>query len=144
MACPPSTCGPPSHSMGMNTAAYTRKLCRGGRTSRQMIGRAFAWRAGFPITGRDLMRGEMRRRRRWLWIILLAAPLVLLSVHTVYWHIAISHLEDGFRAWVAEQRGAGWSVNNRKPVRSGWPLAATLTMPGLSLQGGNPTIPGGL
>ena len=85
----------------------------------------------------------MRRRRR-LWIVLLAAPLLLLAADTLYWRIAVRNLEDGFAAWEAERRAAGWSEQHRAPVRGGWPLAATLTVPTMSLAGGGPDIPGGL
>jgi hypothetical protein len=85
----------------------------------------------------------MRRRRR-LWIILLAAPLLLLAAGTLYWRIAVANLEVGFAAWEVQQRAAGWTVQHRPPVRGGWPLAATLTVPAMSLAGGSPSIPGGL
>ncbi len=84
------------------------------------------------------------RRRRKLWIILLAVPLLLVAADTLYWQIAVRNLEDGFAAWVAEQRAAGWTEANQAPVRGGWPLAATLTVPAVSLAGGSPDIPGGL
>ena len=85
----------------------------------------------------------MRRGRR-LWIILLATPFVLLAAVTVYWWIVVSNLEHGFGAWEAAQRAAGWTEQHGPAVRSGWPLAATLTIPAMSLTGGNPGIPGGL
>ena len=84
------------------------------------------------------------RRRRKLWIILLAVPLLLLAADTLYWQIAVRNLEDGFAAWVRQQRAAGWTEANQAPVRGGWPLAATLTVPAMSLAGGSPDIPGGL
>jgi hypothetical protein len=84
------------------------------------------------------------RRRRKLWIILLAVPLLLLAADTLYWQIAVRNLEDGFVAWVRQQRAAGWTEANKAPVRGGWPLAATLTVPAVSLAGGSPDIPGGL
>src|SRR6476619_1320576 len=85
----------------------------------------------------------MRRRRR-LWIVLLASPLVLLAADTLYWWIAISNLEHGFAAWQAERRAAGWSEQHGTPIRGGWPLAATLTVPSMSLARGGPDIPGRL
>jgi hypothetical protein len=84
------------------------------------------------------------RRRRGLWIILLATPLMLLAAVTLYWWIVVSNLEHGFSAWETAQRTAGWSEQHGPPVRGGWPLAATLTVPAMSLAGGNPTLPGGL
>ena len=63
----------------------------------------------------------MRRRRR-LWIVLLASPLVLLAADTLYWWIAISNLEHGFAAWQAESRAAGGanSMVHRYEVAGRW------------------------
>ena len=83
----------------------------------------------------------MRRRRR-LWVILLATPLILLAADTLYWWIAVSNLEHGFAAWQAERRAAGWSEQHATPTRGGWPLAATLVVPAMSLARGNPDSPG--
>lgn len=85
----------------------------------------------------------MRRGRR-LWIILLSAPLFLLAADTLYWHLAEGNLERGFAAWVAEQRSAGWTVDYQQPNRAGWPMAATLVVPAMSLSGPNPILPGPL
>ncbi len=85
----------------------------------------------------------MRRRRR-LWIILLAAPLLLAAADTLYWRLAERNLEDGFAAWLAGRGASGWTATAGQPVRGGWPLAATLTVPEVFLKGGNPDIPGGL
>ena len=83
-------------------------------------------------------------RRRRLWIILLAAPLLLLVADTLYWRIAVRNLEAGFAAWANERRVTGWSEAHETPAPGGWPLAATLTVPAISLAGGNSEIPGGL
>ncbi len=85
----------------------------------------------------------MKRRRR-LWIILLAVPLVLLAADTLYWRLAVGNLKSGFDAWMAQQRVAGWTEQCGTPVRGGWPLAATLSVPAVSMSGGEPGIPGGL
>jgi hypothetical protein len=69
---------------------------------------------------------------------------MLLAADTLYWWIAISHLEHGFAAWQAERRTAGWNVQHGTPARGGWPLAATLIVPTMSLGGGGPDIPGRL
>jgi hypothetical protein len=84
------------------------------------------------------------RRRRKLWIVLVAAPLLLVAADTLYWRLAARNLEDGFAAWLAARRATGWTVTTQQPVRGGWPLAATLTVPVVSLTGGQPDFPAGL
>jgi hypothetical protein len=84
----------------------------------------------------------MRRRRR-LWIVLLATPLLLAAADTLYWSLVIRGLEADFAAWIASRRELGWTANAGRPVRGGWPLAATLTVPSVSMRGGEPDIPGG-
>jgi hypothetical protein len=86
----------------------------------------------------------MMRRRRRLWIILLATPLVLLAADTLYWRLAERNLEDGFTTWLGERRAAGWTANAQPVVRGGWPMAATLIVREVFLKGGDPDIPGGL
>lgn len=83
-------------------------------------------------------------RRRRLWITLLAVPLLLVAADTVYWRIAERNLADGFAAWAAERQATGWHVAGGKPRSGGWPFAATLTIPGLTLDGGNADVTGGL
>lgn len=82
------------------------------------------------------------RRGRKLWIILLATPFMLLAADTLYWWIAIRNLEHGFADWEAQTRAAGWSEQHGTPMRGGWPLAATLIVPTMSLARGGPDSPG--
>src|SRR6185437_13333735 len=84
------------------------------------------------------------RRSRKLWIALFAVPIVLLGGDALYWRISEQNLADGFAAWMAARQAAGWIAVGGEPVRSGWPLAATLTVPAVSLKGGEQDIPGGL
>jgi hypothetical protein len=84
------------------------------------------------------------RRRRKLWIFLLAAPFLLAAADAIYWYMAEGSLESGFAAWQAKQKTAGWTSSVGKPVRGGWPLAATLTVPTVSISGGEADIPGGM
>jgi hypothetical protein len=85
----------------------------------------------------------MRRRRR-LWIVLVAAPLLLVAADTLYWRVAAHNLEEGFAGWLAERRATGWTATTQPPVRGGWPLAATLTVPEVRLAGGQQDFPGGI
>ena len=75
--------------------------------------------------------------RRKLSIILPCLLLAALAAgHTAAWFAGTRYLATGFNAWVANRRAAGWQVDAGMPVRSGWPLAASLTVPGLALSAG--------
>ncbi len=84
------------------------------------------------------------RRRRTLWITLLAVPLVVLLADAAYWWIASRNLRDGYNAWLANARAAGWTVVTDAPKSGGWPLAASLSIRRVTLDGGTRDIPGGL
>jgi len=74
-----------------------------------------------------------------------AAGLVLLgAAHTLLWRAMAQELDQGWRTWVQLRRAHGWRVEHAEPVRGGWPLAATLTLPRLRVQGGAQTVPGGV
>jgi hypothetical protein len=69
---------------------------------------------------------------------------LLAAAHTLLWRAMARELEQGFAAWAEMRRAQGWQVEHGPPVRGGWPLAATLLLPSLRVEGGNRTIPGGL
>lgn len=75
------------------------------------------------------------RRRRWLWFLLLATPLLLAAADTVYWHVVEQNLADGFVNWRAMQRAAGWQVEAGEPTAGGWPASATLNIPAVAITG---------
>lgn len=83
----------------------------------------------------------MRRR---LWILLLAVPVLLAGAHYAYWRISADRLEKGLAIWVTQRTRAGWSVATGVPVRGGYPMAATLTVPEVSLHTDTADLPGGL
>jgi hypothetical protein len=83
-------------------------------------------------------------RSRKLWIAVLAVPLLLIAADTLYWFIAKRNLEDGVAAWVAQARVEGWTITTGKSEAGGWPVAATLSVPAVRLQGGDRDILGGL
>ena len=64
--------------------------------------------------------------------------------HTLLWRAMAAELEAGFATWVQIRRAQGWRVDHAAPLRGGWPLAATLTLPNLRLEGGAATLPGGM
>lgn len=84
----------------------------------------------------------MRRSAR----IVVAGVLVaaVAAGHTAAWFYATRYLEAGFAMWSAQRRAAGWEVTSGTPVRGGWPLAATLTIPGLTIGAGPRDTPGHL
>jgi hypothetical protein len=85
-----------------------------------------------------------RSAARRLLIGCLAALAVLAAVHTGLWWFATGRLEDELTAWQAQNRAAGWTAAAGSPARTGWPLAAAIEVPDLTLAGGETDIPGGL
>jgi hypothetical protein len=83
----------------------------------------------------------MRRR---LWLVAVTLLLLSIGAHAVYWRWTERRLAEGTAAWFAERRAAGWTARAGTAAASGWPLAATLTLPNVSLEGGEPDIPGGV
>jgi hypothetical protein len=89
----------------------------------------------------NVQRGVMRRR---LWLLVIAIPMLLLIGDVAYWRYAVRQLQTGLHTWLAERRVAGWTTTMGETSSGGWPYAAILTISGLTLQGGNPDIPGDL
>jgi len=82
--------------------------------------------------------------RCWPWIALLVGVLLLATAHFAIWRYEVGRLDAGFAAWLAARRAEGWHANTGTPEPGGWPMAATLTVPDLLLEGGEPEIPQGL
>lgn len=83
----------------------------------------------------------MRRR---LWVLLTALLLAVIIGDFVLWSLAVRQLKSGLADWIAANRANGWSVTTAAPQTGGWPLAATLSLRDVAVQGGEPAIPGGL
>ena len=84
------------------------------------------------------------RRRRKFWIVLLVVPVLLLATDTLYWWIVAARLQQGFAGWMALRRANGWTEQYNVTRLGGWPLAATLTVPAVSLAAGGPEVPTGI
>jgi hypothetical protein len=65
------------------------------------------------------------------------------ALHALVWRWAGSEMQAGVDAWIASRRALGWRVTHGPPQRGGWPLAASLTLPDVTLHGGTATLPGG-
>ncbi len=74
----------------------------------------------------------------------LASLAVLAAADTGLWVFATTRLESELAAWQASRRAAGWTASSGRPNRSGWPLAAAITVPDTVLSGGDADLPGGL
>jgi hypothetical protein len=82
--------------------------------------------------------------RRKYWFIAIAVSVLLVAAEVAYWRIAAERLRTGYQAWLAEQVAQGWNVGSGPLSIGGWPGAATLTVPNLTLRHAGPTIPGDL
>lgn len=68
--------------------------------------------------------------------LLLGLALLLLAAHGAAWLWTTRQLDAGFAQWTDAMRTQGWTVAAGAPVRGGWPLAADLVVPTMSLDGG--------
>jgi hypothetical protein len=80
--------------------------------------------------------------RRKYWVIVVAIPLLLLAAEVAYWRIAAERLRTGYHDWLTEQTAQGWDIGSGPLSIGGWPRAATVTVPNLTLRHAGPTIPG--
>jgi hypothetical protein len=83
-----------------------------------------------------------RMMRRKSWVIVAAIPLLLLAAEVAYWRVAAERLRTGYRDWLAEQTAQGWDIESGPLSIGGWPRAATVVVPNLTLRHAGPTIPG--
>ena len=81
----------------------------------------------------------MRLRR--ILLTSLTIPALALVAATAVWFYATYRLDDGLRQFLANARANGWTVNAAAAERGGWPLAATLTLPGIAVSGGDAAVP---
>jgi hypothetical protein len=82
--------------------------------------------------------------RRTYWAIGIAIPVLLVAGEAVYWRMAAESLRTGYQAWLSEQAAHGWDVGSGPVSVGGWPRAAALTLPNLTLRHAGPTVPGDL
>jgi hypothetical protein len=89
-------------------------------------------------------RMDRKRLRRRLALGLLLLLAAIGAGHALLWRAMASELETGLRSWVQLRRLQGWRIEHAPPVRGGWPLAATLTVDQVRLDGMAATLPGGM
>jgi len=86
---------------------------------------------------------KRRRIRRGLAALILL--LILLgAAWTGVWFIVAGRLADHLAAWEQQQKAEGWVITHGAPRRTGWPMAAGISLPDYSATGGANILPGGL
>ncbi|WP_284945433.1 DUF2125 domain-containing protein [Acidisoma cladoniae] len=88
----------------------------------------------------------MTKRRR---IRRVLAGLILLLIlvgaaWTGVWFIVAGRLADHLAAWEQQEKAQGWTITHGTPSRTGWPMAAGITLPDFSVTGGDDILPGGI
>jgi hypothetical protein len=85
-----------------------------------------------------------RRRLRRSMVVLLLLAIVLAAGWTALWYVAAGQVAAQAMAWEQQERGQGWVITQGTPRRSGWPMAAGVTLPDIAVSGGAALLPGGL
>ncbi len=81
----------------------------------------------------------MRRRYN---LLVIAIPLLLIAGHFAYWRLAAERVRQGYQEWLAARAAEGWDVASGATSIGGWPGAATLALPNVTLRHAGPAIPG--
>jgi hypothetical protein len=84
----------------------------------------------------------MMRRKHW--VIAIAILLLLVAADVIYWGIASDRLLAGYQAWLAARVAEGWEVRSGPVSAGGWPRAAIVSVPNLTLRHSGRNIPGDL
>ncbi len=82
--------------------------------------------------------------RRVAWSIVAILVVLVAAAQVAYWKVAADQLKAGYRSWATARITEGWDVASGPLAIGGWPRAATLTVPDLTLRHAGPTIPGTL
>jgi Uncharacterized protein conserved in bacteria (DUF2125) len=75
-------------------------------------------------------------------ILALAVILLLVAGEFAYWRIAAERLRNGYHAWISAMAERGWDVSSGAASISGWPRAAAVAVPNLTLRHAGAAIPG--
>ena len=86
---------------------------------------------------------KRRSYRRFLAVLILLLILVA-GGWTAFWYAAAGRVAADIMAWEQQRRAEGWTIAHGTPRRSGWPMAAGVTLPGIRVSGGGQYLPGGV
>jgi Uncharacterized protein conserved in bacteria (DUF2125) len=90
-----------------------------------------------PVSRRNMMR-------RNYWIIAVAIPLLIVAGDVVYWRIAVARLRAGYRDWISSSVDQGWEISSGIVSTGGWPWAATVAIPEVTMRHAGSAPPGNL
>jgi hypothetical protein len=82
--------------------------------------------------------------RRNYWLIAIAVSLLIVAGDVAYWRIAVQRLRAGYRDWISTSGDQGWEISTEIESIGGWPWAATVAIPGLTLRHAGSALPGNL
>ena len=77
------------------------------------------------------------------WFLIVGLLVAMPAADALLWHIAVGRLEDGFAAWVARCKDAGWTVTHGRVSAGGWPWAAAMRIRDVTVSGGDALVSGG-
>ena len=86
---------------------------------------------------------KRRLYRRSLAVFILLV-ILLAAGWTGAWYVLAGRVSANFLAWEQQQRADGWIITQGAPRRSGWPMAAGVTLPRITISGGAQYLPGGI
>lgn len=77
-------------------------------------------------------------------LIVLASVVAVLAIGSFgLWRWGVARMDAGFAAWRQEMAAQGWQVRVAETTHAGWPLAVSMTLHDVAVQGGETQLPGG-
>jgi hypothetical protein len=88
----------------------------------------------------------MRTRRLYRRLLAVLILLLILAAAgwTGLWYVVAGRVAANVMAWEQRQRAEGWTITQGPPRRVGWPMAAGVSLPDITISGGASYLPGGL
>jgi hypothetical protein len=86
---------------------------------------------------------KRRLYRRFLTVLILLL-ILFVAGWTGLWYVLAGRVSAAVLAWEQQQRAEGWTITQGAPQRSGWPMAAGVRLPGITVSGGANDLPGGV
>ena len=82
--------------------------------------------------------------RRTYWLLIITIPALLIAGDIAYWRFVTQKLRLGYENWIAARSAEGWRSESGSLSVGGWPRAATVAIPNLTLRHQGPAVPGNL